>query len=69
MNTIQIVLHRIREMYIDKSVELLEVKVEVDEAYIGGKMKNKHKSEGNKAHAENTSHTDNETGVVGLFYN
>lgn len=37
------VLHRIREMLKDKAPHMLNNMVEVDETYIGGKMKNKHK--------------------------
>lgn len=61
------ILHRIRDMYIDKSAQKFENIVEVDETYVGGKMKNKHKSVRNKAHAENRSHADNKTSVVGLL--
>lgn len=61
------VLHRIREMYIDKSEEKLSNMVQIDETYVGGKMKNKHKSIRGKAHAENRSHIDNKTPVVALL--
>jgi transposase-like protein len=60
-------LHRIRESLRDKSSSLLSTMVEVDEVWIGGKMKNKHKSVRAKAHADNTSHTSNKTGVMGLL--
>ncbi|WP_153796849.1 IS1595 family transposase [Foetidibacter luteolus] len=61
------VLHRVREMLTDKAPELLNNMVEVDETFVGGKMKNKHKSVRAKAHRENTSHTGNKTMVVGLL--
>lgn len=61
------IMHRIRDMYIDKSEEKLSQITEVDETYCGGKMKNKHKSIRKKAHEENASHTDNKTPVVALL--
>jgi transposase-like protein len=60
-------LHRIREAFQSEAPGLLENTVEVDETYIGGKMKNKHKSIRNKAHEDNVSHTANKTGVMGLL--
>lgn len=60
-------LHRIRESLRDKESSLLSTMVEVDETYVGGKMKNKHKSVRVKAHLENLSHTDNKTGVMGML--
>lgn len=61
------VLHRIREMLRDKAPHMLNNMVEVDETYIGGKMKNKHKKVRLKAHVEGASHTDNKTCVVALL--
>lgn len=60
-------LHRIRIMLGDEAPELLNNVVEIDESYLGGKYKNMHKSIRNKAHAENVSHADNKTTVVGLL--
>jgi hypothetical protein len=61
------VLHRIREMLKDKAPQSLSNMVEVDETYVGGKYKNKHKSVRRKAHESNASHTDNKTCVVALL--
>ncbi|QEC56878.1 IS1595 family transposase [Flavisolibacter ginsenosidimutans] len=61
------VLHRIREMVVDKAPELLGDIVEVDETFVGGKMKNKHKSIRKKAHEQNLSHNFNKTTVVGIL--
>lgn len=62
------VLHRIREMHAGNTpTETLEKIVEVDETYVGGKMRNKHLSVRKKAHENNSSHTLNKTMVVGLL--
>ena len=61
------VLHRVREMLRDKAPHMLNNMVEVDETYIGGKMKNKHKKVRLQAHVEGVSHTDNKTCVVALL--
>jgi hypothetical protein len=61
------VLHRIREMLKEKAPQSLGNTVEVDETYIGGKYKNKHKSVRKAAHESNASHTDNKTCVVALL--
>ena len=60
-------LHRIREMVKDKNPNALKNIVEVDEVYIGGKIKNKHKKARDAARAKNGSHTYNKTGVLGLL--
>lgn len=60
-------LHRVREMMFIKAPEKLSTIVEVDETYVGGKMKNKHKSVRVQAHADNISHVDNKTGVMGYL--
>ncbi len=59
--------HRIREMVGEKHPEALENTVEVDETYVGGKMKNKHKKVRAEAHANGVSHVDNKTGVMGYL--
>ncbi|QEC67249.1 IS1595 family transposase [Panacibacter ginsenosidivorans] len=60
-------IHRLRELMRDKEPVELNNTCEIDEVWIGGKMKNKHKSIRNKAHVENRSHTENKTGVMGLL--
>lgn len=60
-------LHRIRESLKEKGSALLTNTVEVDEVYIGGKMKFKSKSIRKKAHEDNISHTANKTGVMGML--
>lgn len=59
--------HRIRQMVGERHPEALENTVEVDETYVGGKMKNKHTKVRAEAHANNVSHTDNKTGVMGFL--
>ncbi len=60
-------MHRIREALKEDYPNLLDGTVEIDETYIGGKMKNKHKEIRNKAHVDNVSHTANKTGVMGIL--
>ena len=59
-------IHRLREMMRVKINIKLTGTVEVDEVYIGGRMKNKHKSVRAKYKEYQSSHTYNKTGVMGL---
>ena len=59
-------LHRKRQlMYPQEDIKLTGT-VEVDEVYIGGRMKNKHKKERAK-YKDNVGHGGNKTGVMGLI--
>ncbi len=59
-------LHRIRQlMSPQEDVKLCGI-VEVDEVYIGGRMKNKHKKERAK-YKNHVGHAGNKTGVMGLI--
>src|SRR6202008_3911710 len=60
-------LHRIREGFKEKAPHLLSGTVEVDETYIGGKMKNKHKHVRDAAKGKSGSNTYNKVGVMGLL--
>lgn len=60
-------LHRIREQLKANNSSMLSGVCEVDETFIGGKMKNKHKKVRAAAHANNDSHTLNKVGVMGLL--
>ncbi len=59
-------LHRIRAIMKPSEDIKLEGTVEVDEVYIGGRMKNKHKKVRAK-YKENVGHAGNKTGVMGLI--
>jgi len=56
-------LHRIREMLKDKSPDRLKNTIEVDESFIGGKEKNKHKSK----RTETTGRVNIKTPVLGII--
>ena len=60
-------LHRIREGFKERGATLLNNVVEVDETFVGGKMKNKHSDVRLKAHLNNESHTKTKTGVMGML--
>ncbi|HRP36919.1 MAG TPA: IS1595 family transposase [Candidatus Dojkabacteria bacterium] len=59
------VLHRIREMLKDDNSKHLEGEIEVDETYVGGKNKNRHKNK-KVEHSQGRSAKD-KTPVVGLI--
>ncbi|MBX3240175.1 MAG: IS1595 family transposase [Chitinophagaceae bacterium] len=59
------VLHRIREMLKDNGNEQLEGEVEVDETYVGGKNKNRHKNK--KVENSQGRSAKDKTPVVGLI--
>lgn len=59
------VLHRIREMLTDVNPELLSGTVQVDETYVGGKLKNKHKSQ--RVRQKPGRGSQNKTMVFGLL--
>jgi transposase-like protein len=61
-------LHRLRYAFEHPNYqETLSTMVEVDETYVGGKNKNKHKEIRYKAHDENMSHVDKKVGVMGFI--
>ena len=60
-------LHRIRQLMMPEDNVMLNTVVEIDETWINGKMKNKHKAVRAKAHASNISHTDDKQAVMGYL--
>ena len=59
------ILHRIREMLKDKAPEMLGNVIEVDETYIGGKEKNKHKSK--KSKGTQGRSTESKVPILGIL--
>lgn len=61
-------LHRIREMMRTKNAPQMENVVEIDEVYIGGKMKNKHKKVRAEYALDKTKYlSGNKVGVLGMI--
>src|SRR5665213_3595104 len=60
-------LHRVREVMKPSEEIKLSGVVEVDEVYIGGRMKNKHKKVRANHKEYSSSHAGNKTGVMGLI--
>jgi len=60
-------LHRLRQLMKPSEDIKLNGTVEVDEVYIGGRMKNKHKKVRAKYKEYASSHAGNKTGVMGLI--
>jgi len=64
-------LHRIREMLKDKAPQMLKESLQIDETYVGGSLKNKHKSKVVKAKKEQNGkslpgRSDTKTRVFGI---
>lgn len=61
------ILHRVREMLKEKNPNILSGTVQIDESYVGGKLKNKHKSQ--RIDQKPGRGSQNKTMVFGILQN